>query len=127
MKAASLGILFFIAPCSDAADLGGKVLRSVKQGSASGAQVTLTREYKAKKAIIARTTTNEVGFYIFRNIQPGLYTVTASGNLAAESPCFKTAPLNRGKAEIKNFIISRTLDLPTSGQLDLNIGIGCED
>lgn len=114
-----------MASWSNAADLAGKVLRSVRQGSFSGAQITLTRETTGKTETIASTTSGNDGTYMFRNLQPGQYTVTASGNL--EPPCFKAAPLNRGRAEIKNFTISRTFDLPTNGQLDLNFGIGCED
>ena len=124
MKVASIGVLFFMASLSDAADLAGKVLRSVKQGSVS-AQVTLTRETTGKTETITSITTAKDGTYTLRNLQPGRYTVTVSGTL--EPPCFKAAPLNRGRAEIKTFEISKTFELSTGGLLDLNIGIGCED
>ena len=125
MKVAALGVLFFMAAWSDAADLAGKVFRSVKQGSIAGAQVTLARETRSKTETIASTTSAKDGTYTFRNLQPGQYTITASGNL--EPPCFKAAPLNRGRAEIKTFDISKTFELSTAGLLDFNIGIGCED
>ena len=127
MKSVSLSVLFFMASCSYAGDLGGKVLRSVKQGGISEAQVTLTRETKGKKESIARTTTNKDGIYTFRNVQPGTYVITASGELPPGPACFKIAPLNRSRAEIKDFAISITVDLLTRGLLDLDIRIGCED
>ena len=125
MKVAALGVLLFMASWSDAADLAGKLLRSVKQGGISGAQVTLTRETTGKTEIIASTASAKDGTYTFRNLQPGQYTVTALGNL--EPPWFKAAPLNRGRSEIKTFEISKTFELSTGGLSNLNIGIGCED
>jgi hypothetical protein len=102
MKLVSLSVLVFMASCSYAADLGGKVLRSIKQGSVSGAQITLTRETNGKNGTIARTITDKDGIYTFRHVQPGTYVITASGELSPGPACFKIGPWNR-RAELKDF------------------------
>ena len=116
-------VLFTV--CSYSAELGGRVARNEADGNIPGAQVTVTRRVNGKRETVASTTTGKDGRYIFRNLQPGPYTVMATGALPEEPPCEVPAPLNR-KGVIVHFIKSRTVDLTKAGRKDITFVLGCE-
>jgi hypothetical protein len=117
---------------SYAADLSGKILRSVKLGGVSGAEVVLKRTMNnAKEEIVGRVTSDKAGNYAFWNLRPGIYTLSSSGELPKDPVCEKSppssGPFKLPKGVVSTFSLNFTFDLPAEGRAALNLQIDCED